>query len=201
ARDVGISAGIHGNAVTLVRTRAPDKRGINELSSRWIQLEDVGIRGSAFVFGLSCRLDWNVRGARCARNVNAADRIDCDSVSDFRPRPAKECRVNKYWIDNERLRFVVIAEFETDVASTDHILGVDDFLMPIDFLIHMRLSLDDGLGIRFQNEVAGGVQRYATHTGKADSDSVRTRSRLDDEIVLELPPIAVILDINAGIDL
>src|SRR4030095_11310735 len=67
--------------------------------------------------------------------------------------------------------------------------------------IHARPSLNDRLRIRLQNEVAGRVQKHAAHAGKADANFVWIRSRLNDEIVLELTPIAVILDINARVDL
>ena len=198
---MGIAAGIDGDRVSFIGTRTADISRIHNLRTRWIELQYERIRRPTGVLALSGGGNREIRGGRDTGHIHAAFNIDSDRVSLIGARTAKIRGIDEQRIDNERLRLVILANIEFHVISENDVRHIDSFLDAVDGLIRVGLPFEDRVTISCKDEVARGVERSCADAREGDPDFFWIGSRIDDEIVFEKLTIAVVDNIDSGINI
>ena len=133
------------------------------MSAGRIELENERIGGAAGKFHLGPGSNRKVEGSRDAGDVHAAFNVDGNGVSLVGAGTAQIGGIDQQRIDDQRLRFVVIANLEFHLIARNHISNVHILFDAVDGLISARLALKDGLAIGPENQVACRIQRPGAH--------------------------------------
>ena len=200
ARHVGIAVGIHSDVRGDARKwiSASKVGGIDQGGAGGIQLCDeeqaVGLRRP--------RSRREVRRGRRARHVGVAGGVHGDRVTVVIAGTAKVGGVREHRIDDEGPAAIVRGQLEADpLGAFEDIAAFDLCPDAVDQLVNDGFVLAYVALCRMQHEVALRVDLEFLRAREAEHDLLRVRSGRDDEVVLELPLVAVIDEIDPAIDL
>ncbi len=142
-----------------------------------------------------------IAGLRKPRHVGVAVGVDCDPNDVVRIAATKVGGVREHRIDYEWQAAVVFGHFEADARLISaHIAAFDLVPDAVGFLVDHRPVLPHVSGGRMQHELALGIDLEIVRARKAKCDLIWIGARRDDEVVLELPLLAVVNEVDARVD-
>ena len=145
-----------------------------------------------------------IAGCGGARDVNVAVFINCNRVGPLvvtKATAAEVSGVGEHRIDDERPGRVVSGEPKADpLRAFAHVAPGDILPDAVDLLIDDGLVLAYVAAFRVQHEIAFSADLQFVRTFEVERDLLRVRTRCDDEVVFELALVAVVDEVDAGID-
>ncbi len=202
AGHVGIAAGIHRDAKALIVADAAEVRGVDEPRARGIQLRHEDIALAAAEGGLerpSSRREIERFGE--AGHVRIARGINGDRAAEVLGAAAEVRGVEQRGVDDERPAPVIGGHLEAHPTSAlEHVATRDVPPDAVDLLIDDGLPLADRCSGRVQHEVTLRIDLQFVGAPKAEQDPLGIGARADDEVVLQLPLVAVVDKVDSGID-
>ena len=185
---------------------------VDEGCASGVYLRDENVLRVTAIYILNSARTREVGRIGIANHVRVARRIDGDAVCLIVAAAAEIGRIDDHRIDDQRVFRVILADVEANAECgmrsaefgsggiLHDILACDLATFAVDLLIRVRLFETHFSGGSLHHQIAGLVDINRICSCEVHRNPRRISSRTDDKVILELPLIAVILKIDAGIN-
>ena len=206
ARHIGRARGIHGDARASVVAAPAQVGGVDERRARRVDLRHKGVLGAAAIGPIQHRAGGGAAGGeisrgRAARHIGRARGIHRDADALLAAVPAQVGGVDERGVNDEWSALVIGGDLKAHAMRVlEHVAALDLCPDAVNLLVDDWHSLVNGASGRVQHELALSVDLQALRALEAEHDPFRVRPGGNDEVVLQLALIAVVDEIDTGID-
>ncbi len=198
AGHVHVARGVHGEAPAVLPTAA-QVGGVDERRAGGCDLGHEHVL--AALRSLVGHQGREIEGVRASGNVGVAVPVDRDRVGVLRPASPQIGRVHEHRIDHERRAAVVGFHLEhRTVLALQPIAARHPPALAREVLVGDRCVEDDLAACRLDDDAAARVEAGAARAVEVQLDQSRVGTGPHDEVVLETTLVAVVDEIDPGID-
>ena len=200
---VGVAVGVHRDPEgLLIKAVAAKVGGVDQSRTGGIELRHEDVGGAAGKGGLEGpRGRGKVVGYGEARHVGVAGGVHGDPAASIIATASEVGGVGEYRIDDQRPSVIIRGYLKADPLRAFQYVATFN-LCPdaVHLLVDDGLMLAYGASRRVRHEFALGVDLQLVGALEAEHDFLRISSGGDDEVVFKLALVAVIDEVDPGID-
>src|SRR6267143_2069011 len=202
ARHVSVAEAVHRDGEAPPLTAAsPEIGGIEEGGAGGVELRYEGVAAAGERGLEGPQVGREVGRAGAARHIGVAESVHRDAPTLITPATAKVRGVGEHRVNDQRPGLVIGGHLKRYLVRAFHHVAASDFAPhPINVLMDDGFVLTYGTAGRVHHELALGVYLQPLDAFEVEHDPLWVRSGCDDEVILELALVAVVDNVDAGID-